>query len=66
VLGGVGELETILAQTRAGELIVAAPDSGELPDLARIERAASGAGVPCRLVQRRSETIVAPAPVTPE
>jgi UDP-GlcNAc:undecaprenyl-phosphate GlcNAc-1-phosphate transferase len=65
VLGTIDELEAILGAARADEVLVSIPNA-EPSRLDEVERATEAAGIPCRVVRRRTEAIGSVARVTAE
>jgi UDP-GlcNAc:undecaprenyl-phosphate GlcNAc-1-phosphate transferase len=61
VVGSTDEAERAIASTRAEEVLVTIPDAPQ-ERLEAVVRAAESAGVPCRIVRRRTE-FSAPEPV---
>jgi FlaA1/EpsC-like NDP-sugar epimerase len=61
VLGSMDEAGRAIASTRAEEVLVTIPAAPE-ERLAAVVRASEAAGIPCRIVHRRTEFSI-PAPV---
>ncbi|MBM3678629.1 MAG: hypothetical protein FJW96_12225, partial [Actinobacteria bacterium] len=56
VLGSIAEVEDALRESQADEVVISIPNS-PADRLDRVERAAASAGVPCKVVRRRTETL---------
>lgn len=65
VVGGTGDMATILAGARADEVLVTIPDA-DRERLAEVRRACEEAGVACRFVHRHTETHVPVAEMAAE